>query len=300
MNKIMKDLPMLIFVTCQQCPHCIEYRGIDGKPSDDKEWNSSNIRKLLMGDNGQLKCSRLINIHDSQSGPYLKNISEFIIYCMVSTDVQPNFFNLLMADEPLIVGNSILRVAILRGQENQMKIEVELDGEKYGHKCDKIREQVEDFFMWNQIPREFEQLKDFFEKHNLKYEDIVTPELKQDSFYSILQEHFSKFSNNPLEYTAAIKKRFNYDWFLDTFFPVKLRDLEIFYPSWLLILPKEWGRGLSCNGSEIVYAKVRGCNTVLVGNKYKSTRVNNEKIEDVITQYYSGKIALTYSEKLLN
>ena len=90
--------------------------------------------------------------------------------------------------------------------------------------------------------------------------------------------------------------RFDYSWFLDTFFPSRLREIEIFYPTWMLILPSEWSNGFG--GQNKVYAKIKGVKTDLLGERYISKKMFNETIEDLIEQYYAGRLFLKYSDVL--
>ena len=68
------------------------------------------------------------------------------------------------------------------------------------------------------------------------------------------------------------------------------------YPSWILMLPTEWGKGIG--GLNPVYGKVKNSDTILIGTRFVSKRSTNETLEDLIKQYYSGRLALTYPEKL--
>lgn len=298
-----KATPMLILITCSKCDSCRRFRGEDGKPSEGKEWNSNLIRKLLVGNSlsGQRKiqCSRIINIHDIAFGNKVENIGEFNIYCMIPSDiiVYKDLFNDLMADEPNIFGDSILRVSIVRRENGLMAISVEIDGNSDDERCNQIEELVEDFFIWSHIPIEFEELRDFFRGNSDKsIDEIVNDVLKKDDFFNILSKNYHKYIDNHLLYENDIKMRYGFKWFLDSFFPTKIRDLESFYPSWILMLPSEWGKGIG--GIQPVYGKVKNADTILIGTRFVSKRSTNETTEDLIKQYYSERLALTYPEKL--
>lgn len=298
-----KPTPMIIFITCSKCDSCRRFRGEDGKPSEGKEWNSNLIRKLLVDNEvrgkNKMKCSRIINIHDTVFGNKIENIGEFNIYCMIPSDIivyRDLFFD-LMADEPDIFGDSILRVSIVKRENGTMSISVEIDGNSDDDRCHQIEELVEDFFLWSHIPIEFEELRDFFRKDGDKnIDEIVSEPFKNDEFFPILVKNFQNYINNYTLYENDIKIRYGFNWFLNEFFPSKIRDLESFYPSWILMLPTEWGKGIG--GLNPVYGKVKNSDTILIGTRFVSKRSTNETLEDLIKQYYSGRLALTYPEKL--
>lgn len=300
-----KPTPMIVFFTYVGCDHCVAFRGKDGRPSDQRNWNSGFIRTLLTGSNEptlgrKLKCSRIINIHDYISGNKVENISEFIIYSLIPSDitVYPNLFNDLMEDEPTIIGDSILRVAIKRIPGNSLiSISVEIDGDSHDSRCQLIEDLVWDFFFWDRIPIEFHDLRIMFSKgQKFDLNSIVSSSFKNDPFFETLKRDFNKFLMNYHEYENIIKLRFDYDWFLQVFFPGRLREIEIFYPTWMLILPSEWCGGFGNENK--VYAKIKGVRTDLLGDRFVSKRTLNEKIEDLILQYYSGRLFLKYSDVL--
>ena len=299
-------MPMIVFFTCSQCKACVDFRGYDGKPSDNKPFKTSLIRKLLSGSNEstngkKLKCSRIINIHDNYFGTKIDNIYEFIIYSLIPSNlvVTDDLIYKLMEDENQIIGDSILRIAIIRNQLNdRMEINVEFDGNENDHRCNQIKELVEEFFIWNHIPIEFKELRDYFRNNSSKnIRQIISDQLREDEFYDVLLREYYNYENNYNNYENDIKNKFDFKWFIKMFFPPKIRDLESFYPSWLLILPSEWGKGIS---GDKVYAKVKFCNTILEGTKFSTKKINNETMEDIIIQYYSGRISLNYEESMIN
>lgn len=294
-------MPMIVFFTCAECKSCLDFRGIDGIPSDDKQLNSGLIRNLLSNKKDKkLNCSKIINIHDGVFGPKVDNIYEFVIYFLIPSNIiiNDNFFNDIMNDENNIYGDSILRIAVNRNLvSNFIDIFVSIDGNENDRRCLKIKELVELFFIWNMIPKEFDDLRLFFrQKTNLTIENIITNELRNDSFFNILSEKYFDFMNNPFLYENEIRNRFDYDWFLAIFFPSRIRELEIFYPSWILMVPSEWGKGIG--GNSRVYGKVRMCKSILSEEKFITKKINNETMEDLITQYYAGRLKLIYEELL--
>lgn len=301
-----EEQPMIVFFTCSKCDHCVTFRGTDGRPSEDKSWKSGYIRKLLTGTTGttrgkKLLCSRIINVHDSTFGAKVENIDEFIIYCLIPSNISvtKDLFKQLMLDKVTIIGDSILRVAIKRRQDGTIKIIVEIDGNENDERCEAIEKLVEEYYIWDNVPIEFYDLREHFRnRNNQNFEDIISDEFRKDTFYEVVKKEYKEFKENPELFEAFTKYRFNYSWFLDTFFPTRIRDLEAFYPTWMLILPSEWGKGIG--GVNKVYAKVKTANSILVGDRFVSRRAINETMEDIIEMYYSGKLFLKYSEVLKN
>lgn len=302
-----RPTPMIVFFTYANCSHCTNFRGSDGRPSDERNWNSGYIRKLLTGSNSstagkKLKCSRIINIHDVISGNKVENIGEFIIYSLIPSkiSVYPNLFNELMLDENKIIGDSILRVAIKKELANQrIVISVEIDGNENDSRCHLIEELVWNFFLWDRVPIDFYELRKMFMKcENFNLDEHISEEFKDDPFYDVLKRDFNKFLSNYLEFDNIVKMRFDYQWFITTFFPSRLRQLEIFYPSWMLILPTEWCNGFDSQNK--VYAKIKDVKTELRGSSYVSRKTFNETIEDLIEQYHAGRLFLKYSDVLKN
>lgn len=299
------QLPMIIFTSCSLCKSCISFRGNDGKPKDGKPWNPGFIRNCLFNEiTKTLKCLRIINIHDGDFGANVNNIREFNIYHLIPSDliVTHDFFEKLMSDDNSYVGNSILTVSLIKGSDMSIIISVEIDGIQTDTRCEEIKTLVYDFFFWKHIPIEFETLRHhFYDVYNGKktesLENIITNELREDNFYDLLIKEYYLYCKDPSKYEKIMKIRFNYNWFLDTFFPKRLRELEIMYPSWALILPSEWKKGLTSD--DPVYSKIACCKSILSNNKFDTKRIGYEKIEDLIIQYHSGRLSLTYENVLL-
>lgn len=300
------ELPMIIFTSCSLCKSCLTFRGQDGRLSDDQSWNSAFVRKCLLDASGKkLKCLRIINIHDGEFGADISNIKEFNLYHMIPSDlvVTPDFFGLIMSDNNPYIGNSILRVSLVKNPDMSIGISVEIDGVSDDRRCEEIKSLVNDFFFWSHIPIEFELLREHFHQvHDGKpkesIENIITDELRDDNFYDILMKEYYLYCRDPMKYERIMKLRFDYGWFLETFFPTRLREIEIMYPSWMLILPSEWKKGLNSNNP--IYAKIACCKTELSGNRFTSKKGGYEKIEDLLIQYQSNRLPLTYEGVLLH
>ena len=291
--------PIIVFITCTQCKHCTDFRGSNGKPSEDnKGWNNSLIRGLLMKDD-RLRCSRIINIHDARFGASVENINEFNIYNTIPTDIkiEDDFFKQVMYDDIPFCGDLVLRTSITRNIDNTINFSVELNGVDVDNRCETIRKQAENYFFWDHIPIEFKELKDFFNGDRSKaIEDIFTDELRDDIYYDNIIREFRNYQIHPEQFEILIRRRYDYTWFIDNFFPKRIRELEAFYPSWILVLPDEWGKGICTNNT--VFGKVMQCETNLVGTRFVSRKVEKDSIFDLINKYSAGKIDLKYDDLL--
>jgi disulfide oxidoreductase YuzD len=303
------ELPMIIFTSCSLCHSCIKFRGENGKPSfsrDTKEWCYPLIKSYLSNNiKTKLKCLRIINIHDSNFGAEIKNISEFNLYHLIPSNlvIDNDFFIKIMSDDNPYFGDSVLTVSLTRSDNSLININVEIDGNSEDRRCESIKVLVEDFFIWRIIHLDFLILRDHFisAQNGLKtdnFEKIISDELRNDPFYGVLIKNYHTFCKSPKEYEKLIMLRFNYDWFLDTFFPKRLRELEIMYPSWILISPASWKEGLDTDNP--IYAKIACCNTTLNGNRFVSLKQSNETMADLLIQYGSGRLPLNYEKKLLS
>lgn len=312
-----KEKPMLIFNTCARCGACKKIRGPDGKPRDEQNsWNAKFIRDRLLDKNGKLKALRIINIHDSELYPSIDHIIEFTLYHMISStiNITPKFFEELMINPDQFVGQSILRVKLERENDGSINFYVEIDGESNNDKCQEITRQVEEFFLWSFIPYEFSRLRDLFRGKSTEIIDDILPDLGDDPFRDILGKEYNKYVIDPNYYEKQMKVRYGFSWFINFFYPERLREVEAFYPSWLIVSPTEWSKGISDQESvreatmekrdpsplRPIYAKALFCDTMMEGNRFKSYKTKTETIDDCLIQYYSGRLFLTYEEVLLN
>lgn len=308
-----KEKPMLIFTSCSACGACKMFRGPDGKPREDQPWSPEFIRDKLTA-NGKLKALRIINIHDGEFGPSISNIREFTLYHMIPSTVlvREDFFAGLLSDPNRYYGNSILRIKLSKTVSDTVKIEVEIDGVSTDERCDIIAKQVDEYFIWGFIPSEFSRLRNFFNRtSNEKIEDIL-PDIRDHPFHEILIKEYDKYYRNPEEFEEQMRMLFGFSWFITLFYPEKFRDLESFYPSWILILPSEWQKGITDQENiresmeekkpplRKIYGKVVNCKTYLDGNRFRSMKSGVENINDCLKQYYEGRLFLTYEEALLN
>ena len=307
---LVREKPMLIFTSCTECHACKQFRGIDGRPRDNQPWSAKFIRDKLISGN-KLKALRIINIHDGEFGPSVSHIKEFIIYHMIpsTVNITPDFFSSLMENPDIYFGMTILRVKLEKNPNGSIEFSVEIDGNQDDSRCEIIKEQVEEYFLWNFIQHEFSRLRDFFRKtSDEKIEDIL-PSIRDDPFHDILIKEYNKYVTNPSYFEEQMKVRYGFSWFINFFYPEKIRDLESFYPSWMIVLPSEWVKGITDQESiregksnilRPIYAKVVTCKSTMVGDRFRSVKVNNENINDCLKQYYEGRLYLTYEECLLH
>ena len=299
-----KPQPILIFVTSSGCDHCRTFRGIDGKPSDEKQWCSSLIREYLTGTRGscigrKLLCSKIIEIHDYTLGPSIDNIEEFNIYAMIPPDIRidDDFINEILADDNQIIGDSILRISIRRKLDDRIIVEIEIDGDGEDRRCEYIKELVENFFIWDRVAIEFSNLRKYFRDNtSITFEECCTDSLKRDPIYQTILKKHNTYCDDYIEFDNDLRGRFTYGWFISKNYPTRLREIEAFYPSWILVLPSEWKNGL--DGKSKVYGKVKNVTTTLQGTRYISRPIKQERVQDIITQYYAGRLSLTYSDSL--
>lgn len=312
-----KEKPMLVFNTSQPCEGCKRVRGPDGTLRDgQKFWNAEFIRGCLLGPNKKLKALRIINIHDSETYPSVDHICEFNLYHLIPSSVRVDneFFEKLMDNPEMYVGDSILKVKLTRENDGSTGFYVDIDGNPEDSRCSQILGQVEEFFIWNYVPDEFSRLRSFFRGESREAINDILPDLRDDPFHDILVKEYNKYVVDPNYYEKQMKVRYGFSWFLDFFYPTRLRELEAYYPNWLIVLPSEWAKGL--NDQELVreatlhkndipylkplFGKAVGCDTYMEGTRFRSQKTKNETVNDCLKQYYDGRLFLTYEEVLMN
>jgi len=300
------EQPILIFVTSKECKVCNDFKGQDGRPSDEKPWCNSLIREYLTGskygnNNKKSLCSKLIEITDYRIGPYIENIGEFNIHVMIPDDLtlHDDILYDILADDNKIFGDSVLRISIKKLINSEIDITVEIDSNDQDRRCEYLTELCYEYFIWSKIPIDFENMRKHFNNKKSKSFDLCcTNIIVNDPIHKSICENYKMYENDPSEFDILLKRRFNYLWFLNKFYPSKLRELEPqHYPSWIFVLPSVWQNGV--NNNSVVFGKVKNCTTKLVGERYKSVLSSQETIQDIIKQYYSGRLPLTYEGYLL-
>lgn len=318
---INKEKPMIIFTTSAVCGACERIRGRDGKPKDELIWNSKLIREILIGSDNKLKATCIINIHDSVTYPSIDNIVEFTSYYMIPSNliVTPDFFMSLIETPDSYFGYSILRVKISRQNNGSINFYIEIDGEPNDSRCEEIEKQVDEYYLWNYIPHEFSRLRDFFKGISKEKIEDILPDLRDDPFHDILMKEYNKYVVDHTYYENQMRVRYGFTWFISFFYPERIRELQSFYPTWTIVLPSEWSKGLTdqeavrdanrnkVNSSSVVipklrpiYGKVVGCKVYMDGPRFTSVKTSGETVVDCLKQYYANRLFLTYEEVLLN
>jgi hypothetical protein len=295
-----KDKPIIVFFTSKKCGICENFRGEDGRPSltKSKKWNNDLIKTLLINKKNPktLQVSKIIEIHNYLIGNKIENILEFNIYVLINSklNIDETLITTLLSDENNVVGDEILRISISRGHNNELLFSSEINGNSEDFRCNLINFYVKKFFLYNYLPKYLIDCKDHFLNHEDGFDKLYTPEFKKDKvLYDIINKNYYDFKSDPLLFEDLLRNIYNYSWFLANFFPKRIRELETFYPTWMLILPSEWSKGLM---GDKVFCKIKGCKLVLSDGNFVSQNTNPENIEDLIDQYYDGKLSLTYSE----
>jgi hypothetical protein len=303
-----KEYPMIVFFTNERCDHCAKFRG-DGKPSDSQPWNNALIRKYLVNGSStptkqSVLASRIIEFHDNRGyGNKIDYIGEINLYSTIPSDVTitSDFFHDVMSDENPLFGSSILRIKLSRDRNSRVEIEVEIDGNNSDPRCEQIKSQAADFFIWDVIPIEFAIIRgyllDKITDKDVNFSEIMES-IKGDPLYEIINKEFYNFKRDSIMFDSILLTRFNFSWFLKRFVPERIRDLERYYPTWMLVLPSEWRKGKD-NGNK-VYAKCVSAKTILEETRYKTVDIGPEKLSDLLTLYWNGRLFLTYEEALLN
>lgn len=300
-----KPQPMILFMSYAGCEACRNFRGIDGKPSDDKPWNSSLIREYLCGSKGSSYgrknlCSKIIEIHDFQSGANVNNIEEFNIYTLIPSNVNitSNFMDYILADQKELIGDSILRISIHRKLDNKIGIDVEIDGYQDDRRCNAIIQEVENYFIWDRIMLDLYHFREHFRNQSLiSLNECSNEEVKEDPIYQLIMKNYTLYCKNPNEFDEILRSRYDYDWFINKTFPKRLREIESFYPSWILVLPSEWQKGM--DGKTKVYGHIKNATVKLSGNRYVSSLSRQENLVDLIKQYHEGRLSLEYNDVVI-
>lgn len=304
-----KEYPMIVFFTNERCNHCSEFRGDDGKPTDTRAWNNGLIRKYLV--NGSVTptkqsviASRIIEFHDNRGyGNKVEYIGEINMYSTIPTDatITHEFIHDVMSDDDPMFGGSILRIKISRDRNSRTQIDIEIDGDESDPRCSQIKSQVEDFFIWDVIPIEFLLIRGYLmgkiTDSDLNFQELMYS-IKDDPLYEVINKEFYNFKRDNNMFDSILLSRFNFPWFLSRFVPDKIRDLERYYPTWMLLLPSEWRKGK--DHGDKVYAKCVSTKTVLDGTRFKTVDIGPEKLSDLITLYWNDRLFLTYDEVLTN
>lgn len=300
-----KEYPIIIFFTNAQCRHCIDFRGVDGTPKLNREWSPNFIKNIFYNSKSNpkkedLQCSKIIEFHDTRGyGNKIQYIGEMNIYITMphSQVITDNFFDDIMSDKNDIFGECILRVSMVYSVNGIAEFIVTIDNETKDRRCDLIKILAREYFVWRSVPEDLFLLRSYF-KGKLKpgeYSNEHFNSLSHYDFFPILSRDFYTMVQSPQIYDNLLLHFYNFDWIISNFLPSKIREIERFYPTWMLILPSEWARSRDMNDK--VYVKVMNCKLILKGDKYATIDSGNENISDLLKMYWRNRLFLTYEEE---
>lgn len=303
-----KEYPFVIFVTNSNCDHCRKFRGTTGLPDDSRQWNHTYIKKILYGDvtnpkKEDIKVSKIIELHDNRGyGNKINYIGEINIYLSMPIDKQidDNFINECMSDDCNIFGNAILRISIFYSHNGFIDFNVRINNVENDKRCQKIKSLLWDFFLWNTLPDEIYLLRCYFmglikNDNNFNINELLSQLVNYDLYDEIL-DNFYKYQSSPELFDTRLLTKYNFDWLLSMFLPSRIREIERFYPTWMLVLPSEWDKAKHNNGK--LYVKVLNHKTILRGTKYVLEEISKEELTDLISMYWKNRLFLTYEENL--
>lgn len=299
-NEVKKQ-PFIVFFTSHGCHVCENFRG-NGRLSDDKEWNKDFVFKCFFGrdNNSDVSlCSKIVEIHNENRTLNNDDISEINFYFMIryNMEINEDFIEYLFQDELRVHKNEhpvILRISLTKFNVGRFIISSDINCEN-DERCEKINRLMEDYFVWNLMANDFRNLRNHFNCGNTSFDVCLSEEVKNDNIYRLVSEDYNKYKKYPGEFDEILRNRHDFKWLLGKMLPRKLRDLQSYYPCWMLILPEEWGKGIESNNP--IYSRVVGSDTNFDGVRYKSTQpIRNEKIYDIVTMYHLGRVELTREE----
>lgn len=311
-----KEYPFVIFVTNANCDHCRKFRGVSGLPITDS-WNNSYIKQILYGDvdnpkKEDLKVSKIIELHDKRGfGNKINYIGEVNIYLSmpINQNIDDDFIINCMSDDCNIFGNAILRISIFYSVNGLIDFDVRINNVDNDKRCERIKSLLWDFFVWNALPDQVFLLRCYFQKYIKNGDELelsdgkmffnintLLSQLVNYELYDSIINRFHTFESSPASFDSLLLSNYNFDWFLSKFLPSRLRDVERFYPTWMLVLPSEWEKAKYENTK--LYVKVLNCKTILQGNKYITVDSTPEKLVDIISMYWKNRLFLTYEENL--
>ena len=273
--------PIVVIVTSKTCPHCIHFRGDDGKPTDDKQWSPKLIKKILTGVENpttieNLKSEIVIEIHLSNMNIPSDNI------------IQVNEYNLINNN-----GISLRRIIYTRRKNDIISIDVEIDGilhpelskskknsyyeEQLPIQCYKLF--LGDFDVLNEEPENDFVNEIFVEAYEILNEALVNLDSgKSDDFNSRLDSLF--------------ESKFNFKWWLSNNIPNKLQYLVSSFPSWIYISPILWYNSIVYDSP--LYGVVNSSTvTKHQDGTYSADRDNNEDPFVTLNKINIGEYSLT-------
>lgn len=279
-----KEVPFIILFTSKNCHACINLRGSSGIPNTDS-WNNRIIKDMI--DAGS---SKIIEINDLN-----RNIDELNIYSTIpdKIDIYQDFLSDFLSDNLRnSSNNSVLRISIKRAIDSSFIIDVKINNLDVDPRCNIIKEQFYDSFVWSKLPNDFYIYRIFFTQKiqidGLKPYNQLFTKYEYDSFI--------KSSVNYDKY-LLYKFNINFDNLVNSIVPSRIKEQLIFIPTYALVVNSEWTKGKE---GKPVYYKALDCNTIYDSNLdryYLKNNNNKEIIYDLLRMYWNNRLSLTYNFK---
>lgn len=285
-DKQNKELPMIVFFTGKYCGHCIDFRGADGVPSKDssRKWNLEYIRRLLNypGSNFEKHNAELIvELHFDN----FDTILQVNIYSLIPTI---NEIKQRTRFDPNIPGSAVEHIAITRGPNNIINVNVNVNG-NYDRELTDI---YKNKYIWSNIPTNLCDIR-----MALKHNDVISPEMIKNiqnrDIRNFINNNISSMKRNVGIFESYIMRYYNYDLFLKKNVANKICNYKNYVPCWMILLKSEWDKSILTN--ESIYARVVNNKTILRYGKYDIIPfTQNENIERLIDKYHSSDMKLEY------
>jgi hypothetical protein len=279
-----KEVPFIVLFTSKNCHACINLRGSSGIPNNES-WNNRIIKDMI--DAGS---SKIIEINDLN-----KNIDELNIYSTIpdKMDIYPDFLSDFLSDNlKNTTNNSVLRISIKRCIDGLFLVDVKINNLEVDSRCNIIKEQFYDNFVWSILPNDYYLYRIFFNKR------VEIDGLKP--YNEIFNKYeYDKFCKDSLAYDNYLLYKFgiNFDNLIKSIVPSRIKEQLIFIPTFTLVVNSEWSKGKE---NKPIYYKALDCNTTYDSNsgRYMLRNNNNkESIYDLLRMYWNNRLSLTYNFK---
>ena len=294
--------PMIIFFTSAACPHCIAFRGEDGKPSNnpDRPWNYHYIRELLSfpGSNfTKLRACCIMEIHCETMQNNIDNISEINFYELSPSLIQVNEQISKNSYNSNIIGSSIKRILIKRNG-NLFDVNVFIDGVP----STKLSEIYRNYYVWGHMPDEMSEIRDLIIEAKNQGQNVdlhvveALPNIDEE-VRSFIRKSPSLLTNEKMFEQEIMSRFFGFQWVLHSILSPKIRDYEKYYPIWMLVLPSEYNASIA--EQRAVYARVVNSVTKKQGNDFYTERFSvGETVGSLLDMYYEGDLKLKYESAM--
>lgn len=292
--------PIVLLVTSSSCGHCINLRGRDGIPSDDKPyWNNTYITSLLKfpkkKKDNQKACA-LIELHTESLDPTDNNIVEINIYNMIPSDDEiKNNYELFLDHRQITVGSDLERISIKRGFSNIININVYINGEY----SKSLTDHYINKYIWSLADQEINKIRSLLKQgcNIKKYKSKILKEIEEitKDGSEITLETFERY---------ILENYYNFNWLCSRLIPKTVRKYENRYPLWLLISSSEWRKSI-LNQERNIFAIMPGFRTFRdqKSEEYKTTPYSkkeiSENISNILIKYYNNELELSSKEQVL-